>query len=45
MVIVVALFIGARRANNHWKSKKDGYTFGIQSFLIFHFDFLVKKLK
>jgi hypothetical protein len=29
MAIAVALFIGARRTNIHWKSEKYGYTFGI----------------
>jgi hypothetical protein len=42
MAIVVALFIRARRANIRWKSEEDSYTFGIQSFLSFHFEFWSK---
>jgi hypothetical protein len=42
MVIAVALFIGARHASIHWKYEEDGYTFDIQSFLSFHFEFWSK---
>jgi hypothetical protein len=42
MALTIALFIRVRHANIHWKSDKDVYAFGIQSFMSFHLNFWSK---
>jgi hypothetical protein len=43
MALTIALFIGARHTNIHWKSEKDVYVFGILEF--FFLNLGKKKLK